>query len=260
MEHLTLYHYTSEESAESIIKTRELWLTDANSLDDGKEIRARFSIFKEQVKASESFLQLSIKNQQKFSEYIIDHLVEDEYFLACFCATERNPYLWEHYAHNNTGRCLAFNLPLPDGEKRLFPLQIVPMQYKDVGSCSDLQAQLNRLVYPDLTELDDSVKRLRNKGVRKKRALKVLQKSLHGQQGYLECRNAIARSYVDFCLRTKSEKHKLEHEWRLVASRHLETWFDPSRIFYHKQKQKRFMRFPMPEGFLLGIDYKISQN
>ncbi len=144
MESIKLYHYTTESGCQNIIDSGELWLSDVNSLDDGNEIIKRFKIFRQQIECSKSFEKLSHKNRTRFLNFIIDRLIEDEFFIACFCLSKTNKHLWEHYSNKYTGKCLEFEIPLPRGEDRLFALQALPMSYRDLTSCEDLQASLDK--------------------------------------------------------------------------------------------------------------------
>ena len=145
MENIKLYHYTTENGCQNIIKSGELWLSDVNSLDDGNEIAKRFKIFRQQIQSSKSFEKLSYKNQSRFLDFIVDRLIEDEFFIGCFCLSNKNKHLWDHYSDKYSGKCLEFEIPLPKGIDRRFALQSLLMSYKDAASCEDLQASLDKI-------------------------------------------------------------------------------------------------------------------
>lgn len=244
MDHLKLYHYTTEEQAKSILSSRQIWLSDVKSLNDGNEIHTRFKIFSSQIESSSLFSELTIRNRELFLEFIVDKLFHNQFFIACFARSEKNKHLWQHYSNGYKGRCLEFEIPLPRGGERIFQLQALPMQYRDYACCDELQSVLNKLVYPDFTQIFQEI-RSNRKGHR--------YKILHKHKGYLQCRDAVIGAFLKYCLGTKSKEFENEQEWRLIASDGMGTWYDEKKISH--EHGKRVMKFPFPEGFFTGNIY-----
>lgn len=247
MDSIHLYHYTTSEAADNMLRTGELWLTDVKSLDDANEIRNRLEKFKNQVTSSVGFNNLTFKARNLFVKNFLNKLLDEDIFIACFCTTEKNRHLWQEYGKKYTGKCLEFDLPLPVGDDPRFPLQTLPMIYRDAEVCANLQTELDKLAFVDLGEIFATIK-----GVREGHRRKLL----HKHPNYIQCRDSVIENFIRYCLGSKSKKFEEEREWRLIASKRFETWFDESKICY--ENGKRVMKFPIPEGFFTGTVYNVD--
>ncbi len=139
----TLYHYTSKNSGENIIKSKELWLTKYNLSNDNQEFKHGLQIIKTQLK---EIIDKDEKTKVIF-EKLIPFLEEESkspkthFYMICFCSTSRNEYLKRNYANGKKGLCLNIKLASEDFNNQK------PILYKTIYSINKFKRILTKLLY-----------------------------------------------------------------------------------------------------------------
>lgn len=102
-----LFHFTSPQGFRGIIGTRQLWCTDVGRVNDPREGDHGLSVVKSVLKRKSVY--------KWFKEPILssDTLfgMKDQWtsYIACFCSTGEQPYMWQDYAACGTGCALVFD-------------------------------------------------------------------------------------------------------------------------------------------------------
>ncbi len=93
-----LYHYTNSIGKNGILTKAEIWFSNRNDLRSDNSQHQRRLEQLESIWGKESKLSLFFRK-----------LVEAEVYIACFCQTPNNEYLWNIYA-NDGGGCLEISI------------------------------------------------------------------------------------------------------------------------------------------------------
>lgn len=101
----SLFHYTSEEAANSIYKSKEIWLTHYKYFNDNKEFFIGFDLIIHFLelecnrndkfnKYYQNFLEFLKKERSSFAELRNNHI---QMHIMCFCRRKTNFYLKKNY-------------------------------------------------------------------------------------------------------------------------------------------------------------------
>lgn len=103
----TVFHYTSIDSLEKILTHKELSLNNTRTMNDAKEIRSFIEQMERAIREDLSASRLDAATT--FFHTLYRELEQTSPFASCFSSLEDDASLWERYADNARGVCLAFN-------------------------------------------------------------------------------------------------------------------------------------------------------
>jgi len=103
----TVFHYTSIDSLHKILTNKELALNNTRTMNDAKEVRSFIENLERAV--SDDLPPEHLQESAAFFASLYDQLDQAYPFASCFSSLEDDASLWERYADNARGVCLAFN-------------------------------------------------------------------------------------------------------------------------------------------------------
>jgi len=120
-----LFHYTSTQASESILKNRELWFSKFDlSRNDSQEFRKGLDLCTTNLKHLVSENQNLSNVFDRFIVFLEIEVKEPElfFYMACFCRSNTNSHLLKNYSGRTSGSLLHFSF-----DERDFGGQIVSM-------------------------------------------------------------------------------------------------------------------------------------
>ncbi len=103
----TVFHYTSIDSLHKILEGKELSLNNTRTMNDAKEVRSFIENLEKAV--SDDLPPEHLSESAAFFASLYNQLEQAYPFASCFSSLEDDASLWERYADNARGVCLAFN-------------------------------------------------------------------------------------------------------------------------------------------------------
>ncbi len=196
----TLYHYTSWNGAEGILRHQLFWATAHDCTNDPAELKTADAIvmnvaqrLKDELKGvCSEFLQLLIEGLPKTNVTKVAHI-----YLACFSAARDKASQWSAYGDNGRGVCLAFPLlpepPPADGIDRA----IVRVRYGEL--------EVERAVEKSIHLVCEALRRSLKQGVPR------------DNESAKHPLNALYRISGIAALAAKKPDWASEQEWRVAA-------------------------------------------
>jgi hypothetical protein len=101
-----IYHYTSLPAAHMILKNKELWLTNAVTMNDPSEVR-----YAHQILVNIDKKRSPTRNQSKYIDLVFSLLgnAADQCYLSSFSSISNSLSQWRSYSNHPQGVCLAFS-------------------------------------------------------------------------------------------------------------------------------------------------------
>lgn len=105
-----LFYYTDFFALSNMLENHELWLCNVLTMNDKTELRDYFNRLENRVMSNEKYRNFTEKWKTYRRE--IDEIIEKSSpYAMCFSKNEDDAAMWERYAQNGQGVCLAFNVP-----------------------------------------------------------------------------------------------------------------------------------------------------
>lgn len=99
-----IYHYCNTLAFESIIKTKQIWLTDITKLNDTSEYRSGFDLISEILKEK------GLSDQPEFQEFAFDKINRTfNILIGCFSKDGDAGSQWGLYADDSKGLSIGFS-------------------------------------------------------------------------------------------------------------------------------------------------------
>ena len=118
----TLCHYTSREAAKSILSSGQLRFTNLWDMADQHEIVYGRELIRDSIIASP----MDNEFMRKWVRPLLEEPTWQRFtsgqnaYIACFCKSPHDPYMWEKFGRNGAGWVLRFNIN-PDSCQTLVP-------------------------------------------------------------------------------------------------------------------------------------------
>ncbi len=158
-----IYHYTNYEAAQSIIESKNIRLVSSLSMSDRTDrffanlYTTTFLLTSKDSRIKEVRENVDIKDILSVNF----ESLQIPFFSASFCLSEGNQYLWENYASNHKGVCIAFNseyllkqirnilcenfTPIDEGEKADdYVKDIIPLRHVYYGDAEEFVVDVVR--------------------------------------------------------------------------------------------------------------------
>jgi hypothetical protein len=128
----SLYHYTSSFALASIIKKKELWLSQSDYLNDRMEIKYTFNLAKDIIEGmlSDNPTTEELVFQETFKRYFNRNSVLFDAYILSLSKNPDSNLLWSNYS-NNDGYNIEFEYPIIANNLQK---QINSIYGKDVGT------------------------------------------------------------------------------------------------------------------------------
>lgn len=253
----SLYHYTSFNNFERIIKTQELCFTDYRCLNDPTEILFSERILQETIKEESSSLEFEyfwekcqnivscFINKENFSKNrdLLPQIekIETDFFTFSFCSKRDYLPMWRWYSNNGTGISLGFR------KEYFFQQEIkdkkpIPFYAKIIYGKDFLSQVISDLLKYVEKKIDDFLKLSPSEKDKNNFFIEVAIK-------------AFSANILPFLPRIKHCAYKEEEEHRLYYQEHKATFLPKS-----KKEPDYFPFDPIPEDRRGTRPRKQSQN
>lgn len=102
-----LYHYTSIAKLYSILKDKEFWFGDTETMNDKKEIKNFIELLQKALLDDISADKVS--QCEEFFKRVFNRINSEYPYAMCFSELDDDAAQWERYADNAKGVCIVFN-------------------------------------------------------------------------------------------------------------------------------------------------------
>jgi hypothetical protein len=141
---LRLHHFTSVDAAENIIRSNQLWATDARHLNDTTELEHGLPI---------CFRALEILDDARFIPYVrilVEGLREQfrkRVFVVCFSESNSRKSQWQSYADAERGFAIAFDNACLSWLWAPPALRLMPVEYGPSAQRNRAEAAVRRALH-----------------------------------------------------------------------------------------------------------------
>lgn len=146
-----LYHYTTFQNFEKILKSKSLWLGNVHYMNDRSEMSQVFKYIKEELYQSYPDKKEEI---DKLFEVQSKRFGSAPAYIFSFSRQRDDAAQWDRYANNGAGLCVRFNenaLKEVTKEKA----QLLPVKYDSDDSCRSYKKVLDMFIENGFSDTED---------------------------------------------------------------------------------------------------------
>jgi hypothetical protein len=149
---LPLWHYTDADGLEGILKTREVWASHFECMNDKTELTygerllaGEVAKLADELKADEHVVTLE-RFLKYYSQLKLSGDPDSHPFVTSFCNLPDSPDHWPEYGHGGDGYSVAIaQLPTPtDDFTSDLAFFVIPMQYDEQAFCREVRERFTK--------------------------------------------------------------------------------------------------------------------
>lgn len=258
-----LWHYTSYDSLQKIVESKQIWATDLRFLNEHQELRHAIELCQrlaEQIPASDKYSEL-VREAAKPIIQSIFHVgplssERRQLFVASFSEAEDQLSQWRAYSRASSGVSISFDLSLfrPPNEIET-TVVFAPCVYDDAQKMILLEQAFTPFIEALNQWIEDTKEVVRANPKLVDEVNNPLEFSKHVKAPALNTRllNAAARvnfNLIRICPLLKHSKFSEEAEWRLILP-----------VFSKKMLQQQARKFrPVRDTLIPYLAYPLPAN